>query len=247
VRLANSQALSLGLHAAALGIILFLTARSIQSPPRARPVVSVIAPLRLHVPRTAAPEHSGGSSRTLLPARRGAPPPTAHRTFIPPRSIPDPKLPMPMTVVFDSPTIQIDPSAIGDPSSRLLAGGFGDQGGTTIGNRPGGPGIGPGGSGPPGISSTTRGRAITPPVLIFQVDPEFSEEARKAKYQGTVLLAIEIDTSGHPANIRVLEGLGMGLDEKAIEAVSRWRFRPGLQNAKPAVTSATVQVTFRLL
>ncbi len=154
---------------------------------------------------------------------------------------------MPMTVVFDSPTIRIEPSAIGDPSSQLLAGAFGDKGGTTIGNRPDGPGIGPGASGPPGISSSPSGRSITPPVLIFQVDPEFSEEARKAKYQGTVLLAIEIDTSGHPANLRILQGLGMGLDEKAIQAVSRWRFRPGLQNGKPAVTSATVQVTFRLL
>lgn len=152
-----------------------------------------------------------------------------------------------MTVVFDSPTIRIEPSAIGDPSSQLVAGAFGAQGGTTIGNRPAGPGIGPGGSGPPGIGSSASGRSITPPVLIFQVDPEFSEEARQAKYQGTVLLAIEIDTSGHPANLRILQGLGMGLDEKAIQAVSQWRFRPGLQNGKPTTTSATVQVTFRLL
>jgi len=79
------------------------------------------------------------------------------------------------------------------------------------------------------------------------VDPEFSEEARKAKYQSTVLVAIEIDTSGHPANLRILQGLGMGLDEKAIEAVSQWPFRPGLQDGKPTVTRATVQVTFRLL
>jgi len=154
---------------------------------------------------------------------------------------------MPITVVFDSPTIQMDAAAIGDPSSRLIAGAFGDLGGSTIGNRPGGPGIGPGGSGPPGISSTAIGRSITPPVLIFQVDPEFSEEARQAKYQGMVLLAIEVDASGHPANIRVLQGLGMGLDEKAIQAVSQWRFRPGLQNGKPVATPATIQVIFRLL
>lgn len=154
---------------------------------------------------------------------------------------------MPITVVFDSPTIQIDAAAIGDPSSKLIAGAFGNQGGSTIGNRPGGPGIGPGGSGLPGTSSTAIGRSIAPPVLIFQVDPEFSEEARKAKYQGTVLLAIDVDASGHPANIRILQGLGMGLDEKAIQAVSQWRFRPGLQNGKPVATPATVQVNFRLL
>ena len=79
------------------------------------------------------------------------------------------------------------------------------------------------------------------------MDPEFSEEARQAKYQGMVLLAIEVDASGHPANIRVLQGLGMGLDEKAIQAVSQWRFRPGLQNGKPVATPATIQVIFRLL
>jgi TonB family protein len=79
------------------------------------------------------------------------------------------------------------------------------------------------------------------------VEPEFSEAARKAKYQGVVVLAIEVDASGHPRNLRVLEQLGLGLDEKAIEAVSQWRFRPGYQDGRPVVTSATVQVSFRLM
>ncbi len=244
MRNANSQAISLGLHAVALGILLLLTSRSVESPPRANRVVSVLEPLRWQ--RPAAVKNSGGSNRTALPARHGAPPPKAHRTFIPPRVPLDSKLPMPITVAFASPT-QIDPAAVGDPMSRLLEGALGANGGIGIGDWAHGPGIGTGGSGPPGISSNAAVRSVTAPVLIFQVEPEFSEEARKAKYQGMVLLAIDVDASGHPTNIRVLQGLGMGLDKKAIEAVSRWRFRPGLRDGKPVVTSATVQVSFRLL
>jgi TonB family protein len=154
---------------------------------------------------------------------------------------------MPITVAFDSPLIQIDPAAIGDPSSQLRDGALGIRGGIGIGDGPRSPGIGPAGSGTPGISSNPLGGKITPPVLIHKEDPEFSEPARKAKYQGTVLLAIDIDTSGRARNVRVVRGLGLGLDEKAIEAVSRWLFRPAAQDGKPVVTTATVEVNFRLL
>ncbi len=92
-----------------------------------------------------------------------------------------------------------------------------------------------------------RGRGVTPPQLLYKVEPEFSEDARKAKYQGVVVLSIEVDASGTVRNVRVRQSLGLGLDEKAIEAVSRWRFRPGLFDGMPVVTEATVQVTFQLL
>ena len=107
-------------------------------------------------------------------------------------------------------------------------------------------GIGEGGSGSPGLS-IRRGAGVTPPELIYKVEPEFSEEARNAKYQGVVVLSIVVDATGLVRDVRVLRGLGMGLDEKAIEAVSRWRFRPGLFDGKPAATEATVQVSFQLL
>ena len=61
------------------------------------------------------------------------------------------------------------------------------------------------------------------------------------------MLAIEVDTNGRAKNLRILQGLGLGLDEKAIEAVTRWRFRPGAEDGKPVVTSATVEVSFHLL
>ena len=216
--------------------------------PRALPLdeTKLIAPLKW---RTAidAPQRSGGSNRTLLPARKGTPPPRGLRTFIPPKSLIDPKLPMPISAAYDSPTIQIDAVSIGDPSSALRNGALGNLGGPGIGNGPPGPGIGPGGSGAAGIRSSSLGAKIKPPELIYKQEPEFSEQARRAKYQGTVLLAIEVDVDGHPRNLRVVRSLGLGLDEKAIEAVSHWLFRPGVQNGKPVVTAATVEVNFRLL
>jgi len=203
-------------------------------------------PLEWHSSR-AAPARLGGSDKTAEPARKGAPPPKALRTFIPPRTLADPKLPMPVTVAFDSPSVLFDPASIGDPSSQLHNGALGTNGGIGIGDGPPGPGIGPASPGIPGVYSNPPGGKITPPVLIHKEDPEFSEPARKAKYQGTVLLAIDIDIGGRPRNVRVVRGLGLGLDEKAVEAVSRWLFRPGVQDGKPVVTTATVEVNFRLL
>jgi len=79
------------------------------------------------------------------------------------------------------------------------------------------------------------------------VEPEFSEEARRAKYQGTVLLTIEVGEDGQPHRLRILRGLGLGLDEKAIEAVSRWKFKPAQRNGHPVRAAATIEVNFRLL
>jgi periplasmic protein TonB len=88
---------------------------------------------------------------------------------------------------------------------------------------------------------------VTAPALMLKIEPEYSEEARKAKYQGTVLLAVEIDAEGRARNIHVLHSLGLGLDEKAIEAVRKWKFRPGTKDGKPVTVAATIEVNFRLL
>jgi len=107
-------------------------------------------------------------------------------------------------------------------------------------------GIGDSPSGRPGLG-VQRGRGVTPPELLYKVEPEFSEEARKAKHQGVVVLTIEVDASGNVRNVRVRQSLGLGLDEKAMDAVSQWRFRPGILNGKAVATEATIQVNFQLL
>ena len=86
-----------------------------------------------------------------------------------------------------------------------------------------------------------------PPVLIFKKDAAYSDEARRAKYQGTVLLDVEIDDSGKVTDIRRVGSLGLRLDDQAIEAVQQWRFKPATQKGKPVSTRTQVEVNFRLL
>jgi protein TonB len=112
-------------------------------------------------------------------------------------------------------------------------GGVGDTG-SHGGIGPGvGPGYGPGKDGGIGDGAYHRGQGASDPSVLSQVDPEFSEEARKAKFQGLCVLTIIVEADGTPSNIRVRGGLGMGLDEKAIEAVKKWRFRPSIKNGHP--------------
>jgi protein TonB len=70
------------------------------------------------------------------------------------------------------------------------------------------------------------GGVVIAAVLVYRTDPEYTEQARIAKYQGTVLLSVDIDPAGTPTNIKVQRGLGLGLNEKAVEAVKQWKFRP---------------------
>jgi protein TonB len=152
---------------------------------------------------------------------------------------------LPITIAFDIP-IDTPSANIGDPLSRLGIGAFGANGRNGIGDSGCCGGIGDSSSGPPGLG-ISRGQGVTPPQLVFKVEPEFSEEARKAKHHGVVVLSIEVDPSGNVRNIHVRKSLGLGLDEKAIEAVSHWRFRPAILDGKPVTTEAVIQVNFQLL
>lgn len=98
---------------------------------------------------------------------------------------------------------------------------------------------------PPGVFRI--GGGVSAPVPTFRADPEYSEEARKAKWQGAVLLQVVIDESGIPQSIQVVRPLGLGLDQKAIEAVEKWRFKPGMKDGQPVPVAANIEVNFRLL
>ena len=107
-----------------------------------------------------------------------------------------------------------------------------------------------GGKAETGVSSSNAyrvGNGITAPQLLFKVEPQYTEEARAAKFQGTVLLYIEVQPDGRATNIRVQRSLGLGLDEKAVEAVQQWRFKPGTKEGQPVPVAATIEVNFRLL
>ena len=146
----------------------------------------------------------------------------------------------------------MDFARLGDPLGRdgPASNGPGKHGGIGGGSKGGvgdrnGPGYGDeDGGGFPAMGFTG---SVTAPTVLYKVEPEFSEEARKAKYQGTVLLTIEVGEDGQPQRLRILRGLGLGLDEKAIEAVSRWKFKPARRNGRPVRAAATIEVNFRLL
>ena len=99
-----------------------------------------------------------------------------------------------------------------------------------------------------GFYPIAGGLLPSPPLLLKQVEPGYTEEARAAKVQGTVVLQVEIDPSGKVAatHIGVIRGLGLGLDEKAIDAVRQWKFKPATKNGTPVMAKATIEVNFRL-
>ena len=122
--------------------------------------------------------------------------------------------------------------------------GTGYGGGMGSGN---GNGYGPGSGGNAGGGPYRIGGGVSAPVPLNNVEAEFSDEARRAKYQGVVLVGLIVDAQGNPQSVHIVRALGMGLDEKAIEAVKKYKFKPAMKEGKPvAVSGVTVEVNFRL-
>ena len=86
----------------------------------------------------------------------------------------------------------------------------------------------------------------TPPQVIHKADPEYTPEALEATLMGSVTLTAVIDAAGNPTEIKVIRSLGKGLDEKAVECLKKWRFKPGTHNSEPVSVKATVEINFRL-
>jgi protein TonB len=201
----------------------------------------------------------GGGDRSPLPPSRGKLPKFSMEQFTPPTAkiineapklAMDPTVVVPPDITFPNPNmLQFgDPLAkIGPPSSGPGAGGgigTGSGGGVGSGR---GPGVGPGSGGGMGGGVFRVGGGVSAPQLLHRVDPEYSEEARKAKHQGTVELYVEVEPDGRAHRIQVRRSLGLGLDEKAVEAVRQWTFRPAMKDGRPVTVGALVTVHFRLL
>jgi TonB family protein len=90
------------------------------------------------------------------------------------------------------------------------------------------------------------GGGVSAPVIVHSVDPEFTQEARTANFQGSVSIQLIVDSQGNPQNVRVVRHLGMGLDEKAVEAVRQYRFRPAMYEGHPVAVQLVVDVDFHL-
>jgi TonB family protein len=87
---------------------------------------------------------------------------------------------------------------------------------------------------------------VAAPKLLYKQDPEYSEEARIAKVEGTVLVNVVVGTDGLAHDISIVRGIGSGLDQKAIEAVAKWHFQPGTLNGEPVAVRASIEINFRL-
>jgi TonB family protein len=143
---------------------------------------------------------------------------------------------------------------IGAPQSSQIAiasqgmgsgSGFGQGSGGGIGaGSGGGVGIGSGGGYGGGIMSV--GGGVSAPQVVHSVDPDFTDAARQAKYEGAVAIQLIVDRQGNPQNIQVIRHLGMGLDEKAIEAVRQYKFRPAMFQGHPVPVQMVINVNFHL-
>jgi TonB family protein len=106
------------------------------------------------------------------------------------------------------------------------------------------------GMGPAEVASSAVmrvGEGVSPPSLLYKVEPSYSEEARAAKYQGSVLLTVVVDVDGKAKDVDVSKGLGLGLDEQAVIAIRSWKFKPGMKEGVPVPVKATIEVNFRLM
>ena len=211
-------------------------------------IVNLEAPPPPKAPPKAVAMGGGGGQKGPTPVTKGTPPKFAEHQIVPPKAPPleEPK-------IHIAPTIEVQKDVkmassipqIGVANSPLVGLSMGNGRGTGLGSGSGS-GLGPGSGGNTGGGVRRIGGGVSGPQVISSVEPEFSEEARKAKVQGNVLVALWVDTNGNPTHVRVLRGIGMGLDEKAIEAVRQYKFRPGMENGKPVTTEVNIDINFQI-
>ena len=241
-------------HAVIIAIVAALIARHVQLAAPPPQVATLIAPVTPPPPAPIMPRAEkmggGGGQHDLAPVTKGHLPKFSQvPQIVPPKAPPT----IPPTLAVE-PTVMVQKDLkladnkmpdLGMPSSTLVGNSMGNGNGTGIGSG-NGAGIGPGSGGNYGGGVMHIGGSVRPPVLVSQVDPEFSEEARKAKFSGNVEVYLWVDENGNPSHVKVVRGVGMGLDEKAIEAVRQYKFKPALQNGKPVKVDLYVDVNFQI-
>lgn len=237
---------SLALHAAMVALALFLgSLKPVQK--AVKEAVTLIAP----APVKMAENKGGGGGGARQPEVKKADLPKPRKVYTPPTT-------QQFQTHLEVPSSLLDVQLTNDPNdignltglTALNGAGYGGGIGTGAGGGIGpgkGPGAGAGSGGGAGGGIYKPGGDVTNPIPISRPEPQYSEEARKAKWGGTVLLSLVVDETGHTTDIHVIKPLGLGLDEKAIEAVSKWLFIPGKKDGKPVKVLAQVEVTFRLL
>jgi periplasmic protein TonB len=220
-------------------------------------LVTDVSPYILPPSKTESGGGGGGGDRDKLAASKGSPPKFAKEQLTPPMVVvrnPAPKLPAEPTVIGPPQILLPQTEQMGDPLSTIVAplsngsgfgGGIGNGSGGGVGSGHG-RGVGPGYTAGIGGGLYHVGGGVTAPRPIYAPDPEYSEEARKAKFQGTVVLWMVVTAEGRAQDIHVMRSAGMGLDERALDAVRTWRFEPARKDGKPVAVQISVEVSFRL-
>jgi protein TonB len=254
-----TQVLSIGLHAVVIALVVLPLIWRMEHTANAKTknvdvTLLDISPYVSRLPAGAQKAGGGGGANdhTLTPVNKGKLPKFKWTQFTPPqikiqnlnpKLAMDPSLLGPPDLKVPSPNM----SAFGDPLASALSDSLGHGNGTGIGSGTGG-GLGPGEGGGTGGGAFRAGiNGVGVPVCLYCPIPQYSDEARKAKYQGTVVLQVTITTDGRAVNISIVKGPGLGLEEKAIEAVKGWKFKPAVgPGGKPVATIVPIEVTFRL-
>ena len=200
----------------------------------------------------------GGGSHDILQAPKGRLPKFEEQPIVPPmvikndhpKLVADPAIMMPKDIQLpnnnlpnlgDPRTSIVGPASNGTGSGAGMGSGSGGGIGSGHGN-----GYGPGEGGGYGGGLYHVGGGVSAPQLVFAPDPEFSDEARRAKYQGVCVVSLIVDAQGNPQRVQVVRHLGMGLDEKAVEAVKQYRFKPATMQGKPVPVEVNIEVNFRI-
>jgi protein TonB len=201
----------------------------------------------------------GGGEHSIIDASKGKLPKIEKDPVVPPmvQTFDKPKIEMPAAIdvqkdikLPDNPTLPNIGMKTGE--NVVLSNGTGGGGGMGSGSGGGlgsgnGIGYGPGSGWNTGGGLAQVGGRVSAPVPLFEPEAEFSDEARRAKYQGVCLVALIVDTQGNPQNVHVVRPLGMGLDEKALEAVRKYKFKPAMRDGRtPVPVMVNVEVNFRL-
>ena len=256
----KSNAISFGIHAAVIILILSIAVKAHTIIP-VQPTM-IVTPVDFHVfiPPITLPVAKamggggGGGAHELVEAVKGNAPLVSKVQIAPPQliRIDRPKLAVEPTEMVKMPDNNMPSLGVSQSPQIALAAqgrgsgsGFGQGTGGGIGAGHGsGTGLGNGGGYGGGLMSV--GGGVSAPLVVHSVEPEFTDDARRANYQGSVSIKLIVDSQGNPQDVRLLSHLGMGLDERAVEAVRHFKFRPAMYEGHPVSVQILLDVSFRL-
>ncbi|HEY3705942.1 MAG TPA: energy transducer TonB [Terracidiphilus sp.] len=259
----TSKAVSAVVHVVAISALLWLGFKAKQTfvPPITQPVnITLYAPPPPPKVLPVAPKMGGGGgggAHEVVEPIKGNPPKVIapKMTTIAPQilKVDNPKMAAEPTEIVKMPDNPNMPNLGLSNSPQIALASQGKGGGSGFGSGLGGGlgmgkgiGSGPGSGGGYGGGLMSVGGGVSAPTVVHSIEPEFTEEARQANYQGGVSIALIVDAQGNPQNVHVTRHASYGLDQKAVEAVKQYKFRPAMYQGHPVAVQIVIDVAFHL-